>query len=213
MIETLSEVVLGGGAEPEARVVPRVAFEHHDAVRAADRGETVGDNDRRASFHEVFERLLNGTLTFCVERAGCLVQQQDRRILEYCPRDRYPLSLPAGEARAALAEKCLVALGQPLDELVGFGSYHYVYASGRGGDWMLTGFSPRKQALTVYIMSGFTGSDALLKKLGKYKTGKSCLYINKLEDIDHEVLRELVSRSVDFIRTNTRSGTAEWRTG
>ena len=97
--------------------------------------------------------------------------------------------------------------------IVGFGKYHYRYASGREGDFLITGFSPRKQNLTLYLMEGFDGHAKLLEKLGKHKTGKSCLYINKLEDIDPEVLRELVSRSVAFIRENTRSGTAEWRTG
>ncbi len=84
--------------------------------------------------------------------------------------------------------------------IVGFGSYHYRYESGREGDWMLTGFSPRKQALTLYIMGGFPRHDALMKKLGKYRTGKSCLYVNKLEDIDLEVLRELVADSVAYMR-------------
>jgi hypothetical protein len=80
--------------------------------------------------------------------------------------------------------------------IVGYGSYHYVYESGREGDWMAAGFSSRKQALTVYIMSGVEQYGALMKRLGKYKTsGKSCLYIKKLEDIDLEVLEELVKRS------------------
>ncbi len=83
--------------------------------------------------------------------------------------------------------------------IVGFGSYHYKYASGREGDWMKVGFSPRKQNLTLYIMDGFNSHEDLLKKLGKHKTGKSCLYINKLEDVDQEVLKELVRQSVDSI--------------
>ncbi len=82
------------------------------------------------------------------------------------------------------------------DSIVGFGSYHYRYASGREGDWFLTGFSPRKQNLTLYIMSGFSGYDSLLAGLGKYKTGKSCLYIKNVEDIDIETLKELVRQSV-----------------
>src|SRR5210317_1474295 len=73
--------------------------------------------------------------------------------------------------------------------IVGFGSYHYVYQSGREGDWMLTGFSPRKQNLAIYIMPGFSAYDSLLDKLGKHKTGKSCLYINKLADVDLKVLK------------------------
>src|SRR3990172_4652470 len=80
--------------------------------------------------------------------------------------------------------------------IVGFGSYRYKYASGREGEWFLTGFSPRKQNLTLYIMSGFEEYDDLLNKLGKLKTGKACLYINKLKDVDLSVLRELVTKSV-----------------
>jgi hypothetical protein len=87
--------------------------------------------------------------------------------------------------------------------IIGLGSYRYRYASGREGDWFLAGFSPRKQNLTLYIMSGFDQYDALMQKLGKHKTGKSCLYINRLEDIDLTVLRELVDLSVKhMIKTN-----------
>jgi hypothetical protein len=86
------------------------------------------------------------------------------------------------------------------DSIVGFGDYHYRYASGREGDWFVTGFSPRKQSLTLYIMSGFDRYAELLAKLGKYKTGKSCLYINRLSDIDQAVLRELVAESVRVMR-------------
>ncbi len=82
------------------------------------------------------------------------------------------------------------------DSIVGFGSYHYKYASGREGDWFVIGFSPRKQNLTLYLMSGFERHDELLSKLGKYKIGKSCLYINRLSDVDQAVLRELVAESV-----------------
>lgn len=81
--------------------------------------------------------------------------------------------------------------------IVGFGSYHYKYESGREGDWFLTGFSPRKRDLTLYIMPGFTKYDSLLENLGKYKIGKSCLYINKLEDVDLPTLRKLVKQSVE----------------
>lgn len=86
------------------------------------------------------------------------------------------------------------------DSIVGFGSYHYKYESGREGDWFLTGFAPRKQNLTLYIMAGFDEYDKLLGKLGKYKTGKSCLYINKIEDVDRDVLRELVRQSVEHMK-------------
>ena len=84
--------------------------------------------------------------------------------------------------------------------IVGFGRYHYKYASGREGDFMLTGFSPRKQALTVYIMPGFSKFSALMGKLGNYKTGKSCLYIKRLADIDEGVLQRLISASVKEMR-------------
>jgi len=80
--------------------------------------------------------------------------------------------------------------------IVGFGSYHYKGASGREGDWLLTGFSPRKENLTLYIMGGFDLHQDLLKKLGKHKTSGGCLYIKKLEDVDKEVLKELVAESV-----------------
>ena len=80
--------------------------------------------------------------------------------------------------------------------IVGFGSYHYKYASGREGDMPVTGFYPRKQSLTLYIMPGFDAYESLLDKLGKHKLGKSCLYINKLADVDLDVLRELVTESV-----------------
>lgn len=88
--------------------------------------------------------------------------------------------------------------------IVGFGEYHYTYESGREGDWFLTGFSPRKQSLTLYIMSGFARYDSLMKKLGKYKTGKSCLYIKKLEDIDLVILKELITQSVNHVAARSR---------
>lgn len=84
--------------------------------------------------------------------------------------------------------------------IVGFGTYHYVYASGREGDWPIVGYSPRKQNLSIYIMSGFSGSKTLMSKLGKHKTGKSCLYIKRLSDVDEKVLRQLIDKSIKFIR-------------
>ncbi len=80
--------------------------------------------------------------------------------------------------------------------IVGFGRYHYKGKSGREGEWMVTGFSPRKADLTLYIMHGFDDVPDLMKRLGKHKTGKSCLYIKKLEDVDLKVLRQLVAKSV-----------------
>ena len=80
--------------------------------------------------------------------------------------------------------------------IVGFGRYAYEGASGRSGEWMITGFSPRKTNLTVYIMSGFEKEAALMKKLGKHTTGKSCLYITRLSDVDLKVLEELILKGV-----------------
>ena len=84
--------------------------------------------------------------------------------------------------------------------IVGFGRYRYRYASGRQGEFFETGFSPRKRALTLYIMPGFSEYGGLLEKLGQHSLGKSCLYIKRLADIDLEVLRELVALSVQAIR-------------
>ena len=86
------------------------------------------------------------------------------------------------------------------DNIVGFGNYHYKYASGHEGDWFIVGFSPRKQSLSVYLMNGFEKYQNLLKSLGKHKTGKSCLYINKLKDVNIQILRELILESVEHIR-------------
>ncbi|MEM8626781.1 MAG: DUF1801 domain-containing protein [Pseudomonadota bacterium] len=84
--------------------------------------------------------------------------------------------------------------------IVGFGKYHYKYDSGREGDFLLTGFANRKQALTLYIMGGFDGYDDLMVQLGPHKTGKSCLYIKDLDAIDLKVLGQLVRKSVAYLR-------------
>lgn len=83
------------------------------------------------------------------------------------------------------------------DSIIGFGAIHLKYASGRELDWFPVGFSPRKQNLTFYIIPGFETYDALLAKLGKYKMGKACIYINKLADVDSSVLYDLVKASVN----------------
>ena len=85
------------------------------------------------------------------------------------------------------------------DSIVGFGSYRYEYASGRSGEWFLSGFSPRKRELTLYVMAGFRRYATLMKKLGKHRNGKSCLYIKRLEDVDQDVLRELITESVAHV--------------
>lgn len=80
--------------------------------------------------------------------------------------------------------------------IIGFGDYHYKYASGREGDWFQVGFSPRKQNLTLYLMGYHEGKEVLFKGLGKYKTGKACIYIKKLDDIDRNVLENLIRESI-----------------
>jgi len=86
------------------------------------------------------------------------------------------------------------------DSIVGFGSYHYKYASGREGDAPLVGFSPRKQSMSLYIMSGFDEYEDLLAALGKHKLGKACLYVNKLADVDEAALRKLIRRSYEHMQ-------------
>ncbi|MGQ7846954.1 DUF1801 domain-containing protein [Granulosicoccus sp. 3-233] len=84
--------------------------------------------------------------------------------------------------------------------IVGYGRYHYVYDSGRSGDSMMTGFSPRKASLSIYIMPGYHELDDYLQRLGKHRIGKSCLYVNKLDDIDIGVLEEIVRYGVDYLQ-------------
>ena len=84
--------------------------------------------------------------------------------------------------------------------ILGFGTYHYRYASGREGTFFETGFSPRKRALTLYVMAGFSEYEDLLGGLGRHTTGKSCLYVRRLADVDLGVLRDLLARSVDYVR-------------
>ena len=85
-------------------------------------------------------------------------------------------------------------------DIVGFGSYHYVYASGREGDWMLSGFSPRKASITLYLMAGFDQLGDELSSLGKHKVGKGCLYVKSLSDIDEKVLRKMIKKSIEIMK-------------
>lgn len=84
--------------------------------------------------------------------------------------------------------------------IIGYGNYHYVYESGREGDWMLAGFSPRKQNLTIYIMGGFENQEEYLKKIGKAKNSVGCLYVKKLSDIDLGVLKKMIHLSVETVK-------------
>lgn len=109
----------------------------------------------------------------------------------------------AHPVRRADAETLLAIMGEETGleprmwgpSIVGFGRYHYIYASGHEGDAFRIGFSPRKQNMVVYVMPGFASYQSLLQRLGKHKVGKSCLYINKLGDIDLNVLRELIAHA------------------
>lgn len=83
--------------------------------------------------------------------------------------------------------------------IVGFGTYHYIYDSGREGDFMKIGLSPRKKSITLYIMPGFEHYAELIEQLGEHKTGKSCLYINKLSDVDHDILKMLIRESYGYM--------------
>lgn len=85
--------------------------------------------------------------------------------------------------------------------IIGYGQYHYVYDSGREGDFLATGFSPRKANLSIYIMPGYGDFGAILDRLGKHETGKSCLYVNKLADIDMDVLEELIRAGLADLAT------------
>jgi|SRR5215468_463456 len=122
-----------------------------------------------------------------------------------------------GISDAARREDC-IAVAEIMEEItgcepkmwgtsiVGFGTQHYKYASGREGDWMLTGFSPRKQNLTLYITSGFDKYDDLMQKLGKHTVAKSCLYIKRLSDIDLSTLKKLIRNSVKEAKKKDTTG-------
>lgn len=84
--------------------------------------------------------------------------------------------------------------------MIGFGTYHYKYDSGREGEWFLTGFGVRKDTLSIYITSGFDMHKAVMESLGKYKTGKSCLYVKGLRDIDLTQLETLIENSVKHMK-------------
>lgn len=112
-------------------------------------------------------------------------------------------SVPDAQRRAdceALAAMMKQVTGAPAvvwgTSIVGFGTYHYTYASGRTGDWPVVAFAPRKNDLTVYVMPGFDGLGDLLQRLGPHKTAKVCLYLKRLADVDRTVLAEIIERSV-----------------
>lgn len=105
---------------------------------------------------------------------------------------------------AALCAMMMEISGQPAvmwgPSIVGFGAYHFRYDSGREGDAPLIGFSPRKAKLVLYLMAGFEGRQDLLARLGKAKTGGGCLYLNRLAEVDQDVLRELIASALDEMK-------------
>jgi hypothetical protein len=122
-------------------------------------------------------------------------------------------SLPSEQARAdceALVKLMQAATGQPPkmwgSSIVGFGDYHYRYASGREGDWFVTGFAPRKQNLTLYVMGGYERQAALLKQLGKHKLGVGCLYLKRLSDVDPAALEQLIRKTVTDAQAEAAPG-------
>jgi len=89
------------------------------------------------------------------------------------------------------------------ESLIGYGKYHYKYSSGREGEWFITGFSPRKQNITIYLNYGFGENKSVMDQLGKYKTGKACLYIKKLDDVNEGVLRDLIKDTWIKVKKNS----------
>ena len=89
------------------------------------------------------------------------------------------------------------------ESIIGFGDYHYKYATGREGDWMIIGFSPRKQNLTLYLTYGFEENTDLISRLGKHKLGKACLYIKRIDDVDVNILKQLIERSYKSMKKSS----------
>ena len=118
------------------------------------------------------------------------------------------LDAVSDEARRRDAEALVELIGNATGEkpamwggsIIGFGSYHYTYASGREGDMPVVGFAPRKAATVLYGLTESSDSKALLAKLGKHTTGKGCVYIKKLADVDREVLKTMVAKSAEARR-------------
>ena len=120
-------------------------------------------------------------------------QENDSSVIDFIAQVPHPTRRADAEILCALMTKLSGESPKMWgNSIVGFGKYDYTYASGHSGSWARIGFSPRKTSLSVYIMPGFEEHSDLLKRLGKHRIGKSCLYINKLADVDLDVLEELV---------------------
>ena len=134
--------------------------------------------------------------------------RSDRSVAEFLSAVADPRRRADAETACALMTEATGA--EPAmwgPSIVGFGTYHYRYASGREGDWPAVGLSPRKQSLTIYLSAGFDGYEELLGRLGPHSTGKACLYVKRLADVDQGVLRELVAAG--FRHLDGRTVTSE----
>jgi hypothetical protein len=129
-----------------------------------------------------------------------ITQPTDRDVIEFLNNVEHITRREDGFALLQMMEEITGEAAVLWGSIVGFGSYHYKYESGREGDMPLIAFSPRKQSMTVYIMPGFDDYDEMLSKLGKHKIGKACLYINKLADVDETVLRQMIKKSFDHMK-------------
>ncbi len=141
-------------------------------------------------------------VTSCVPVPELKTQRNDRDV------EAFLAEIPDERRRADARTVCALMAelsGEPPamwgGSLVGFGSYSYTYASGQSGEWFAVGFAPRKQALTLYLMDGFGAYEALLARLGPHRTGKSCLLVKRLDDVDEDVLRELIAQSLASTRS------------
>ncbi|MEM9318788.1 MAG: DUF1801 domain-containing protein [Pseudomonadota bacterium] len=122
-------------------------------------------------------------------------------IAEFIAKVEHPIRRADASTLDALFRKTTGWQPQLWGSIVGYGRYDYVYKTGHSGTWMATGFSPRKASLSIYIMPGYDDFGDIRARLGKHKTGKSCLYINKLADVDVDVLAELIQAGLDRLAT------------
>ncbi|WP_448548558.1 DUF1801 domain-containing protein [Thalassotalea fusca] len=131
-------------------------------------------------------------------------QENDASVEEFIRAVEHPQKQADSFALVSLIEKLTDKPAKMWgNSIIGFGKYHYENTC-KGGSWPIVGFSPRKSAISVYIMPGFSDYQPLLDKLGKHKTGKSCLYINKLADVDMEVLKLLIIKSIEYMKSKYR---------
>lgn len=138
-----------------------------------------------------------GASSSCMTKAQLKTRENDASVDAFI--DRHPADVAADLRAIARMMEQATGEGPRMwgASIVGFGRYRYKGASGREGEWMLTGFSPRKANLSLYILSGLDEANGLLKKLGRHSTGKGCLYIKRLSDVDPKVLERLIAQGVE----------------